>query len=121
MKVVLNLGWPPNELNPNKRNHWAVKARAAADYRLACKVDCLDQWGRATLQPPVKATITFIITDKRRHDPVNLYRMFKPGEDGLVDAGIIVDDDFKNYQPELRFEAGTKRGIRMELEEMSGN
>lgn len=124
MKVVLNLDFPPRQLNPNGRYHWSVKAKAAAQYRSDCKIDAVNMrnmtQGTWPMKPPVKATITFIIKDKRRHDPVNLYRMFKPGEDGLVDAKILVDDDFKNYHPELRMEAGIKNGIRIELEEIDG-
>lgn len=123
VKYVLNLDPTPRQLNPNGRYHWARKARAAAEYKLACKVDATNVKnafppGTFPLRPPVKATITFVVRTNHRRDPLNLYAAFKSGEDGIVAAGLLVDDDFKHYQPELRWEKGLKEMVRVELEEV---
>lgn len=36
MTVNVILPWPPKELSPNFRGHWAKLARAKKAYRLAC-------------------------------------------------------------------------------------
>ena len=94
--VRLRLPLPPKELSPNARIHWAQKARAAADYRLAAKVEGLNA-KRASglvvpLVTPVSMGLLFILKDKRRHDLDNLLASIKSGLDGLVDAGLLADD-----------------------------
>lgn len=37
--------------------------------------------------------------DKRRRDPLNLVALLKPIEDGLVDAGVIPDDNPVYLEP----------------------
>tara|TARA_B100001564_G_scaffold289460_1_gene253080 strand:- start:236 stop:445 length:210 start_codon:yes stop_codon:yes gene_type:complete len=34
--IEVVLGWPPSELSPNARLHWAKLARAKKHYRQAC-------------------------------------------------------------------------------------
>ena len=34
--MILHLPWPPKELSPNARVHWAKKSKAAKAYRLQC-------------------------------------------------------------------------------------
>lgn len=82
--------WPPTELNPNKRVHWAKKAKAARAYRdrcyiLARKVKMEVEEGRLHL------FITFYPPDKRRRDDDNCFASFKAGRDGLAQA-MGVDD-----------------------------
>ena len=44
-------------------------------------------WGKATVSP------VFYHEQKRRRDDVNHAAMLKPAYDGVVEAGMIVDDD----------------------------
>ena len=123
--ITITLPFPPAELSPNSRKHWRVKAEAVKSYRYECKVLAM-QAGRThpTLRPwtddfplkaPVNATVTFILKGKRRRDIDNLFASIKAGIDGLVDAGLLPDDDVKSWSPTLRYEQGEKASVRIEL------
>lgn len=94
--ISLDLPAPPEECRPNARVHWRVKAAAAKEYRYACKVLALNERnaksGFYPLPAPVSMSVTFLLKDKRTRDWDNLIAAFKPGLDGIVDAGIISDD-----------------------------
>ena len=100
--VSLDLPWPPAELNPNVRGHWAARREATALYRRECFVAAKDALNRAArikapmplpLPAPVSATVTFWMPDRRRRDLDNLLAAMKPAWDGLVDAGLLADDN----------------------------
>lgn len=59
MTVNVILPWPPKELSPNFRGHWAKLARAKKAYRLACA------W-------QAKASQQYLCSDG--DEPVALYR-----------------------------------------------
>ena len=61
------------------------------------------------------ATITFVLKGKRRRDIDNLFASIKPGIDGIVDAGLLPDDDVRSWSPTLRYEQGDKPAVRVEL------
>lgn len=131
--VTLSLPWPPSTLSPNYRPktgsankdgfRWSDRTEDAAAYRYACKIlglqvrRQLEKQGQTfPLVGPVKQTFTFVLTDKRRHDFVNLYGSFKSGEDGIVDSGLIRDDSCWLLQPTLSVELGNAREVRLTLE-----
>lgn len=83
---------PPGELiNANERLHWAVRARRTRDLKrdalvvaLAARVPRMDRIRIVgVVHPP----------NRRRRDPHNLYPTLKAYIDGIVKAGVIVDDD----------------------------
>jgi Holliday junction resolvase RusA-like endonuclease len=52
-----------------------------------------------------------VVPDKRKHDLDNCMAMLKPCWDGLVDAGLLVDDDSKHLRlaaPEMRVVKGER-------------
>lgn len=69
------------------------KAASAKRYRRLAKEAALAEnidsgpWERATIDAH------FFHKQKRRRDDVNHLAMLKPAYDGLVDAGLLVDDD----------------------------
>ncbi len=117
--ITITLPPPPPELSPNSRTGWRAKASYVQAYRYLCKIEAFAQWHQdpqgINHTPPVPVTITFILKDKRRHDWDNLLASFKAGIDGLVDAGLLPDDDVRSWVPTLRFEQGEKSQIRVEL------
>ena len=48
-------------------------------------------WELVTMQA------TFYHKDKRRRDGVNFNAMLKPAQDGIVDAGLVIDDDSESW------------------------
>jgi crossover junction endodeoxyribonuclease RusA len=78
-------------LNANHRTHWAKKARVTRALRFAAC--CL---ARSNLVPQLeRAHIEGVYEppNQRRRDAANLYPSFKACVDGLVDAGVLPDDD----------------------------
>jgi crossover junction endodeoxyribonuclease RusA len=106
--MKLHLPWPPQELSPNARVHWAKKSKAAKAYRLQC---CLMTKAAKVVVPETEGRlhlwITFYPPDKRQRDDDNMIASFKSGRDGIADAlGIndcrfithpFVSDDMGNF------------------------
>jgi len=85
---------PPPELNPNAREFWAARHRAARDFRKAA-------WAIAYNANPAhdimfekaKIKVTLVYPSHQvTPDPDNLITMLKPALDGIVDAKIIPND-----------------------------
>lgn len=91
---VLCLPWPPKELSPNARVHWAKKAKITKAYRW-------EAWAlakRAGLVAPesgrVLLVLEFVPPDRRHRDEDNCLASFKAARDGLADALGINDHRF---------------------------
>lgn len=95
--VTIVLPLPPAVLSPNRPpgSFGGRMARAAAAkklHRLACEATRAQgietgPWDRATVRA------TFCHKQKRRRDDVNFMGMLKAAYDGVVSAGLLVDDD----------------------------
>lgn len=81
-------------LNANDRVHWRTRARITKALREAAEKSALD----AHIPPQERITIQAVLHphDKRRRDAHNWYPSFKAAIDGVVDAGVIPDDDDKH-------------------------
>ena len=108
--ITVRLPWPPKELSPNARVHWAKKAKAANGYRWYCRAETGTKWWAARSRyasAPVNLAITFHPPDRRRRDLDNMLASIKAGIDGIADALGVDDQHFS-----LRLERGepTKGG-----------
>ena len=95
--IEVVLGWPPTDLSPNARKHWAVVARAKKQYRKDCYSVSKEQLKKIkTDNIPEKLVLemTFIPPDRRSYDRDNLVARMKSGIDGLADALKINDKRF---------------------------
>ena len=117
MKIELG-HLPDPDLSPNKRLHYMAlyKAKAAAKQEAAALV-------MAQGKPPrpyerAHITITWVAKDKRRRDTDNLFSSMKAYIDGLVEAGLLVDDDAMRVSYTLRYERGTRNNTIIEVEEL---
>ena len=86
------LPWPPKELSPNARVHWAQKSIAAKSYRRTCWGLALES-GVKPSRKPVELRLTFN-PPSVRFDDDNAIGAFKNGRDGLADAWKMNDRDF---------------------------
>lgn len=89
--VRIVLPWPPSELSPNKRQHWAQLAKAKKLYRTACATRARIQGLDRMAVNAVNLKLTFYPPTRRRFDLDNLLARMKSGLDGLADV-IGVDD-----------------------------
>ena len=103
--------WPPKELSPNARVHWAALRKAKVDYEDACGwIVVATGWDDA--QGPVTAQVTFVVPDKIRRDTDNFLAMLKPMWDVLVTLGALQDDSHDKLKiAEPKWEIGEKKVI----------
>ena len=97
--IEVVLGWPPSDLSPNKRLHWAKLASAKKQYRKDCysvSKEQLKKYREITKNIPKRLVLemTFIPPDRRSYDRDNLVARMKSGIDGLADALKIDDKQF---------------------------
>lgn len=96
MQVVLP--WPPKELSPNARQHWAALARVKKQYRTACWALTKKAMAEAGIDlgaPKSEVHLVFVPPDRRNRDADNMLASMKSGLDGLADALKVDDSTFK--------------------------
>jgi len=82
-------------LSLNDRMHWRVKAGKTKPWRAKTK-----EAAQAAGIPACKritVELFYVPLDDRARDPLNLVPCVKAVEDGLVDAGVIVDDSSRYH------------------------
>lgn len=110
----LELPWPPAELSPNKRLHWAKRSKSAKAYRFACRL-LTRQSGIVAPEGRVLLALEFVPPDRRRRDDDNILAAFKAGRDGIADA-LGIDDSRFVAQHELRSEPVTAGAVFVRIE-----
>jgi crossover junction endodeoxyribonuclease RusA len=109
---------PDRDLSPNARLHHMQLYRAKRQAKDEAMALVLEQ-GRPDI-PYEKAhiTITWVAKDKRRRDPDNLFASMKGTLDGLVEAGLLVDDDARHVSYTLKYERGDADNTILGIEEI---
>lgn len=87
----LILPWPPTQLSPNARTHWAVLAKHKKAYRQSCAVQAMEQGVKPIKADKLHLTLTFYAPTRRAFDLDNALARIKSGLDGLADV-LQVDD-----------------------------
>lgn len=91
---MIALPWPPKELNPNARTHWAAKARITKSTRTAAA------WltkasGEKAGEGRIDLHVTFCPPDKRKRDMDNMLSSAKSLLDGVADGLGCNDNQFR--------------------------
>lgn len=89
--MIITLPWPPKELSPNARMHWARLAKAKKAYRAACAWQAKAQGAQPITADRLHLTLTFHAPTRRSFDLDNALARCKAGLDGLCDV-LGVDD-----------------------------
>lgn len=121
--VTIELPIPPSACHSNSRVHWTERATANsamrqwACYRARAANDRQPRWHRATI------TVQAHYDDHRRRDNDGLLASLKSAIDGIVDAGILHDDDQITYVvlPAMRDRAKGLAGVRITIEPVKGD
>ena len=111
-EIVVTLPWPPQELKPNWRGHWAPKARKVKRYRKdaylltkqATPLQFFAYRGKVEIQ------CEFCAPDRRQRDEDNLVAAMKSGFDGIADRLGINDRKFHYLEHEYRFSGRQRVG-----------
>ena len=94
----------------NERGHWAIRSGAKKALRHQAHLKAKTARLPKDLQR-VHITVYIDYPDRRRRDAHNLYPTVKPIIDGLVDAGVLIDDsDTHLIGPDLRPTGNTVKG-----------
>jgi hypothetical protein len=102
-------------LTANDRVHWTTRRRVTSELRHAAQLLA----AKAKIPSLGRIHITGILRphDRRRRDPANWYPSFKACVDGLVDAGVIEDDDHTRVVgPDMRISSVRVPGGQLVLE-----
>lgn len=94
---------PFPELSPNWRGHWSQRFQAAKAYKAAVFYECVDARNKEMIRSGKwvpfsrpRLDLTFIYSQERVRDEDNIRASFKPGQDAIVAAGLIIDDNIKS-------------------------
>jgi crossover junction endodeoxyribonuclease RusA len=94
--ITIIIDLPPRMLSPNARCHWAVKAKHVSRYRRHAHAASLVALFNAKESRPcwekAKLNAKAFFKTKAFPDPSNFMASLKAAEDGIADAGIIVND-----------------------------
>jgi hypothetical protein len=123
---AFTLALPPGLklLNANQRIHYRVRSDLTSAIRGAAMAACSEnEHMRAALATAGEAPVlqyAYILGvlhpgSRRRLDPANFYPSFKAAVDGLIDAGVLEDDDHTRVVgPDMRLGPVVK-GARLTL------
>jgi len=123
VRMEIMLPWPPRELSPNARCHWAVKGRQTKLYRTTAMVLAKHCCNPRIPEGPLYLWVTFFPPDRRRRDDDNVFAGFKAGRDGIAQA-LGIDDNRFRYRPYLsdkRMEGGGVRVVITDGPEEASN
>ena len=96
-QLTLTLDFPRGPSGQNSREHWAKKAkRTKAARQSTCRV--VSDAARGARWPAAILDITIYYPDRRRRDDLNTIEPCKADIDGIVDSGLIPDDDWTHLQ-----------------------
>lgn len=99
-KLIVVLPLPVAGLSPNARKHWRLKAKLTATARRLAKMTAMVAWVEQELVVKqfrkAQATERFYWPDKRRRDVRNAEGSLKSYWDGIIDAGVLPDDDYEH-------------------------
>jgi len=96
--TTVTLPWPPKDLSPNARLHWAKLAKVKKAYRHACRALALQAGLGAVFSHEcnrMHVSLVFYPPDRRQRDQDNMLAAMKSGLDGLADAMRIDDRKFR--------------------------
>ena len=122
--MIITLPLPPKQLSPNARCHWAVKAKKVKWYRQTAGYAALTDCPEVVTQDPMEtATVQcrFFFKEDRRRDGDNLLASMKAAWDGLVDAGLFVDDSGLTHLPVVQEKDPKNPRVEIHITEGEGN
>lgn len=103
--VVTGSEW----ISANDRAHWGRRHRLTREWRTAAAWTC--RQARPGRLDRARIVATALVRDNRRRDSSNLAVTAKAVVDGLVDAGLLADDDHTRLEgPDMRIRVDS--GVR---------
>jgi len=116
MPLRIELPLPPKELSPNGGKKWNVHKINRITQKAQSDTIALvrEQMSRGVPLEQATVTVTFVVPTRARRDLDNLISAAKPYLDGIVKAGVIVDDNWQAIEevyPPVVYEKGKSMTI----------
>jgi len=96
--ITIVLPLPSNILSPNARGFYLKKANAAKRMRRLAREAVIEAKIETSPWPMVKVEPVYFHKTERRRDQDNHIAMLKNVYDGIVDSGLVADDDWKHME-----------------------
>lgn len=109
---TVSLPWPPKELSPNARVHWAKLAKAKKQYRQVAFWLAKEAKLQAPAKELIRVDLTFFAPTKHARDRDNLLASMKAGLDGLADA-LGIDDQCFDPKVHIAEQTGCTVQVRL--------
>jgi Holliday junction resolvase RusA-like endonuclease len=109
---------PDSNLNPNRFKNRFQLASAKKQAKEDSFALVMSQGKPDRPFQKAHITITWVAKDKRRRDTDNLLASMKAYIDGLVIAGLLVDDSADHVSYTLQYERGTANNTIIEVREI---
>jgi len=104
----------PMMMSANARKHWSARHRITKYWRHLAHV--LAKQSKIPALAKARIVVTFSFGDQRRRDSANFYPVAKAITDGIVDAGVLVDDSDKYVEgPDSRRHDPATPMIRVDI------
>ena len=99
--VSVALSWPPKELSPNYRGHWARVAKAKKVARQEAYISFLEAGARNLDWEGARLAVTFHPPGRYGYDEDGLMSRCKAIFDGIADAIGVNDRNFRYPEPTI--------------------
>jgi crossover junction endodeoxyribonuclease RusA len=114
--LTIILPWPPADLSPNSRVHWARLARAKKLYRQTCGWQAKAQGATRMDAAKLEVGLVFVPPSRRAFDLDNCVARMKSGLDALADV-LGVDD--KHWRLTIEREDAIGGFVRVTVKEVA--
>lgn len=118
--LVIEIKGLPKLPNISMYKHWTTKYRDVQKWKRLVINAC---YGKAPSAPLQKAKIIYTRYSAKKPDYDNCVSSFKALQDGLKEAGIIIDDSWNTITSVYAWETAKQRQgrIKIEIREMEDN
>jgi len=117
--LIFTVQAPAAFINSNERLHHMAKAKLTKAWRSAVEAETR-RIMNGPLRTPVRILAKIHKTGNRRWDPNNLAPTTKACVDGMVDAGLIPDDSWREVEgPDHRRGSAMPDAITFTIEELT--
>lgn len=115
---TLDLGYPAPPMRENDRLHWRARAAKTKDVRERVGWLAKTKLPRKQIER-CEIHLIWSVTDRRRRDSAAANPTLKAAIDGLVDAGILADDNYRIVKRSwCEIELAPEAGVALVIEEL---
>lgn len=97
-EISIEIHCPPKECWQNRPSHYMAKAKVVKAYRAAAHALMLEAMGGSDGWQRGRIHMEFCWPTRHRRDTLNAAGAMKAAIDGIIDAGLLPDDDGEHME-----------------------